>query len=234
MKPTISLLASALATIALTSTAAAQIAITEFLANPIVIADADGEFVELFNFSAQTVNLNGWTITDEGTDSDIISDTDLSMPAGSYLVIAKNKNAFETEFFDGITQPNVIEITALTLANSGDEIILSNANAQIVWSVAYPNGEGNGVAAFLTENVFTTTIWGSATQPGINFTELDPATDAYKPLALYDINKDPGEETNLLDSPEFAVPLRNLTAAFKEILARAPVDHSGSRTAGED
>ena len=50
------ILAAAAALIAPTL-ANAQIAVTEFLANPRTVSDNDGEFVELFNYGTETVNL---------------------------------------------------------------------------------------------------------------------------------------------------------------------------------
>ncbi|MFT5408313.1 MAG: hypothetical protein ACI9NC_001021 [Verrucomicrobiales bacterium] len=174
MKPKLSL---ALATlVALVAPASGQIAITEFFANPTGLSDADGEFVELFNFGTESVNLNGWAISDEDTNSDVISETDLFIAPGGYLVLAKNKAALEGAFFNGLSRSEIIEISALTLANGGDEIIITDRDQQVVWSLAYPNGEANGSAAFLTENNFSISVWGTKDSPGIDFTEIDPAT----------------------------------------------------------
>ena len=51
-----------------TATASAQVAVTEFCASPSTLPDVEGEFVELFNFNTGSVNLNGWTISDAGSD----------------------------------------------------------------------------------------------------------------------------------------------------------------------
>jgi len=155
---------------------AQQVAITEFFANPRTLEDDEGEFVELFNYGTNPVNLNGWTISDEGLDSDLIAESDLILAPGSYLVIARNKAALEAAFFGGLPSLSIVEVSGLTLGNSADEIVISDAEANVIWSVAYPNGEGNGNAAFLSEDNFSTTTWGSTSEPGISFTDIDPAS----------------------------------------------------------
>lgn len=189
------LLASLLAaTCAFAPLAEAQIAVTEFLANP-AIPDNEGEFVELFNFGNETVNLNGWTISDEDIDMDLISGSDLFVPPGGYLVLAKNKAALESAFFGGVAQENIVDLPGLTLANGGDEIIISDSSANVIWSLAYPGRPSSGTATFLSEDVFTTTIWGEKASPGIDFSDLDPASDT---LAYQDndVTEDPDAVTS--------------------------------------
>ncbi len=161
---------------ALIAPASAQIAITEFLANPMTLSDNDGEFVELFNYVTEAVNLKGWTVSHEDIDSELISESDLFVSAGGYLVIAKNKTALEGAFFGGVPQLNIVDVPGLTLKNGHDEIVISDSEANIIWSVAYPSGEANGAAAFLSEDDFTTVMWGSKATPGIDFTDIDPAS----------------------------------------------------------
>ena len=155
---------------------AQQLAITEFFANPTTVPDAEGEFVELFNYGSEVVNLNGWAISDEDNDSDIITDTDLFMNPGTYLILAKNKSALESAFFGGTSRADIIDMPGLTLANGGDEIILSEVESSVIWSIAYPGGAANGNAAFLSEDLFATTVWGSKSSPGIDFSDDDPAS----------------------------------------------------------
>ena len=56
---------------ALTATVSAQVVITEFLAdNKVTLADEDGQFsdwIEIYNTGTATVNLGGWSLTDDPT-----------------------------------------------------------------------------------------------------------------------------------------------------------------------
>lgn len=75
----------------------AQIALTEFLANNQAgLRDADGEtsdWIELLNTSTQTLNLSGWSLTDDPTQPRlwVFPATNLP-PAGYLLVFASGKN----------------------------------------------------------------------------------------------------------------------------------------------
>lgn len=90
--------------------------------------DGDGDletpdWVELHNYSSQTVNLNGWTLADEGATFPL---NGLSIPAGGYLVIAANDcdipgQANNTPCtFDNPPQAN------FKLSKLGDSLVLTN------------------------------------------------------------------------------------------------------------
>ena len=51
----------------------ANIVITEIMQNPDDVGDNDGEWFEIYNAGTETVDLEGWTISDLGTNSHVIS-----------------------------------------------------------------------------------------------------------------------------------------------------------------
>jgi hypothetical protein len=153
-----------------------DIAITEWITNP-VGNDATDEWVELYNFGASPVDIQNWRIQDEDTDDDVITTASLVIPVGGYVIIAKNKAAFEAQWLGGCASGVVIEVSGLTLANTTDEIIIKDASNTTVWSVAYQNDDAVGIAAQYTESpTFTNRIWGSKIAPGVNRTGNDTAT----------------------------------------------------------
>ena len=66
-----------------------DIVITEVMQNPAVLSDADGEWFEVYNGGATPVDMNGWTVRDDGTDSFIIGASTV-VPAGGYAVLGVN------------------------------------------------------------------------------------------------------------------------------------------------
>ncbi|MEL6823079.1 MAG: endonuclease, partial [Calditrichota bacterium] len=50
-----------------------DVIISEIMKNPQVVSDSDGEWFELFNATASPIDINGWTIADDGIDSHVIS-----------------------------------------------------------------------------------------------------------------------------------------------------------------
>ena len=53
-----------------------MLVITEIMKNPVAVEDGAGEWFELFNVTDQPVDINGWTIGDEGVDSHLIKGGD--------------------------------------------------------------------------------------------------------------------------------------------------------------
>jgi len=118
--------------------------ITEWMANPATLADADGEYVEFYNTTSSTIDINGWVLKDDDTDSHTINNGGaLNIPAGGFLVLAIGTSP-------GFTPDYVFSSTAL--ANSGDEIVLMSGATEIA-RINYSNGDpfGAGTSAELND-----------------------------------------------------------------------------------
>ena len=101
-----------------------DIVINEIMQNPDVVSDANGEWFELYNTTDSDINLEGCTISDNGSDSHIIGEL-LTIPANGYAVLAKNVDPLIN---DGITPDYVY---GFTLGNTDDEIILVCGSIEI-------------------------------------------------------------------------------------------------------
>ncbi|WP_052596808.1 LamG-like jellyroll fold domain-containing protein [Aureispira sp. CCB-QB1] len=143
-----------------------EVAIVEWLANPSGI-DAEEEWVEIYNYGSAAVNLRGWRLKDEDTDNALISATDLFLPAGASLILARDKSEFEQHWMKGCANNQVVEV-AMILNNGNDEIVLEDDLGTVVWSVAYQNDEIEGRATHYTEVTYTTSVFGSKASPGVN------------------------------------------------------------------
>lgn len=142
-----------------------EIVITEFLNDPIGTETTD-EWIELYNRGSGSVDLTGWTISDEGSDSDVIGS--VSIAANDFLILAKSKSIFETQWLGGSADARVVEVSGITLANGADEIVLSDATSKVVWSLAYGSDGSSGRATFLSySDNFGTNVFGSASSPGV-------------------------------------------------------------------
>ncbi len=73
-----------------------DIVITEIMNNPFVLSDADGEWFEVYNGGGTPVDLNGWTISDLGTNTHTIAGSAV-VPAGGYAVLGINAAAMASE-----------------------------------------------------------------------------------------------------------------------------------------
>lgn len=78
--------------------AAGPIIINEVMPNPLIINDADGEWIELWNVGSSPQAINGWKITDE-SDEEIIEST-ASIAVGATFVLCRNDDKTENGGID--------------------------------------------------------------------------------------------------------------------------------------
>ncbi len=124
-----------------------DIVITEIMKNPAAVDDGVGEWFELYNTTADPVDLNGWMLEDEGIDSHkIFAYGGVVIPGKGHLVIGKST---DKETNGGVDVDYVC--TNFNLSNKDDEIILS-VYGVIIDQVAYDNGAAfpNTVGAALS------------------------------------------------------------------------------------
>jgi hypothetical protein len=70
-----------------------ELVINEIIQNPDAVSDTNGEWFEVFNPTANPVDMEGWTIEDNGSDSHVINNGGpLVVPAGGYLVLGRDAN----------------------------------------------------------------------------------------------------------------------------------------------
>ena len=95
-----------------------ELVITEIMQNPAGVADAAGEYFEIYNLTPFTINLNGMVISDLGIDSHTVVG-DVFIPAQSYFVFGING--------DFVTNGGVdvnYAYSGLVLGNGADELYL--------------------------------------------------------------------------------------------------------------
>jgi hypothetical protein len=98
-----------------------DVVINEIIQNPAVVGDNAGEWFELYNATASAIDINGWTIKDNGIDNHIIANGGpLMIPAGGFVVLGNNNNVAT----NGGVNVNYNYGTNWFLANADDEVIL--------------------------------------------------------------------------------------------------------------
>ena len=119
--------------------------ISEVMANPAAVSDANGEWFEIFNASTHIVDLNGLTISDNGSNSHTIdANGSLSVLPGNYFVLANNADATSNGGF----VPDYV-YNGFSLANSDDQIIIRRDSIEIT-RLEY-SGSPFGIAGFSAE-----------------------------------------------------------------------------------
>jgi len=112
-----------------------EININEIMYNPSTEqgSDTNMEWLELYNNDTMPINISGWTMDDK-----LISDK--IMQPGDYVVLARNKTAFEAYY--GALPCSVIEATFGLTNNPGDTIVLKNSTGIEMDNVTYINNWG--------------------------------------------------------------------------------------------
>jgi len=102
--------------------------ITEIMANPSAVSDSNGEWFELYNPGNDIFDLNGSSLSDNGSNYHLInSSLPLLINPGEYFVFGKNGNTLEN---GGYNADYVY--SNFTLANTADEIILTDPLGNIL------------------------------------------------------------------------------------------------------
>ncbi|MBV9110528.1 MAG: DNA/RNA non-specific endonuclease, partial [Gemmatimonadetes bacterium] len=110
---------------------ALDVVINEIMANPAGVADADAEYVELWNRGPAAVNLNGFQVQDNSPARETIG-SDVIIPANGFVILGRNTN---TSLNGGITVDYVS--ASVNLANAGDRFRIWAPNGVLLDSVAY-------------------------------------------------------------------------------------------------
>jgi beta-lactamase superfamily II metal-dependent hydrolase len=130
--------------------------------------DTQEEWIELYNNSPMSVDLENWTITDNnGTGSTYTFPQGCTIAAHSYYTVAVNSTGFTNLY--GYAADKYGSIPALN--NTGDALILKNNQGTQKDTVAWEGGAAAGVP----------TSWGSITVPvastGNSIVRTDVTTD---------------------------------------------------------
>jgi hypothetical protein len=113
-----------------------DIVINEIMQNPKAVADTAGEWLEVFNVSSQAVDLDEWTLRDDGSDSHTIQNGGpLLIAPGGYLVLGRNADPAAN---GGV--PVAYHYAGFILANTADEVVLLDPAGTEIDRVAYDGG----------------------------------------------------------------------------------------------
>ncbi|MDX1417767.1 MAG: lamin tail domain-containing protein, partial [Candidatus Promineifilaceae bacterium] len=102
-----------------------DIIVNEIMNNPAAVSDSVGEWFEVYNTTGSAIDINGWTIEDNDTDSHVISSGgSLIVPAGGYLVLGNNTDTAT----NGGAPVAYSYGSSWFLSNSADEVVLFDSS----------------------------------------------------------------------------------------------------------
>ena len=136
-----------------TSFQSGRVVVNEFMKDPTAVGDTHGEWIELLNLESAPVDVEGWSLSDDGSDSTWLDNggAGLFIPAQGMLVLGRDPDPTTN---GGVNIDHVI--TGMTLSNGDDEILLWTPNGVQSDAVRYDDGvnwpDDAGMAVALDPN----------------------------------------------------------------------------------
>jgi len=156
------------------------------------VSDTVGGWLELYNSTGLDIDLNGWTLKDDGSDSHTFT-TSIIVPAGSYFVMGRGADSTVN---GGVNLDHSYGDGVFSMANGADEIVLLSPSSveidRIVYGVGgFPDG-GPGFSISLDPNqlagdnnlaanwCLSTSVFGDGDSgtPGVENDACDPVCEA--------------------------------------------------------
>ncbi|MFT5434697.1 MAG: hypothetical protein ACI9OJ_005411, partial [Myxococcota bacterium] len=194
------------------------VALTEVMAN--ALDEDTGEFIELFNFGSELVDLSGWTIDDGDKVEPLQAYTPggamLLQPGAFALVLDSEYDAGTYAIGPGVLRLRTPDSSIASGLATTDPITLRAADGAVVATFTTPFNPGNGISAErmgLTTDVWLASVCGAS--PGVLGCDVDP-----------------GPTTPSLTTPQVVItevmsnPLNEGTGEFVELYnaGMSPVD----------
>jgi len=137
-----------------------KIVISEIMPNPAQVSDTYGEWLEIYNNDTITIDLTGWVLKDIGNDYHQIEveNGKVIIDPGEYLVMGRSADTLlNGGYYADYEYSNVF------FSNAEDQVILLDADQQIVDEVDYTNAfpYGSGVSMYLTDMNLDNNLAGS-------------------------------------------------------------------------
>jgi len=98
--------------------------ITEIMNNPDAVSDTTGEWFELYNTTGSSIDIDGWTIKDDGSNLHVIDGATggtTTVPANGYLVLGRSSNPADN---GNAPVDYSYGSDGLTLGNGTDEVVV--------------------------------------------------------------------------------------------------------------
>ncbi len=136
-----------------------DVAINEFMAAP---PSNSSEYIEIYNHSSKSLDLQGWTLSDNTQNEGVITSSQFIVPPDSFAVIAPD-NTLESDYPD-ISLVVMNEFPSLN--NGGDQIIIKNNSGTLLDSLAYTSNWGSDEVALERRSIdvagFYQPNWGES------------------------------------------------------------------------
>jgi predicted extracellular nuclease len=180
-----------------------SIIINEIMQNPNAVSDSNGEWMELFNSTDIAIDIDGWKMKDNGSNSHTINNGGpLLIAAGGFLVLGNNSDAGS----NGGLQVDYQYSSGFALSNGDDEIILLDGSDAEVDRVEWDGGSQY------------------PDPTGASMALIDPLLDN-------NVGSNWCESASSYGAGDFGTPGQSNDCGFKPVINEIDYDQPGSDTA---
>jgi len=200
--------------------ASAELAVTEFL-NNVLGNESTNEWMEIYNYGSSPIDLAGYTVSDN-TGTFVFPGGTIA--PGEAIILAQDPAGFAANWPTVSAQVFGPWAPIINLANTDDQIVLSDPSGALLWALGYGDDETAGRATFLATADFSITDYGTELAPLIVRNGDDataPAQIGYEsndatadPLAFSALDGDFGSPGAALPEPATAALLACAAAVF--------------------
>jgi hypothetical protein len=141
------------------------------------IGEQDGrEWVELYNFGKEAVDLKGFQLTDNAQE--VCDIPEVTIKPGDFIIVVlghdyrrlaeDRKKIFETEWLGGKQDPRVVGIEGRFSLQRAQTLMLQNRRRANLWLLGYGADEKPGMSTYLAMDRFDIRHYGTKEKPSIN------------------------------------------------------------------
>jgi len=185
--------------------ASAELAVTEFL-NNVLGNESTNEWMEIYNYGSSSIDLTGYTVSDNNGTFVFPSGT---IAPGEAIILAQGPDAFRANWPTVTAQVFGPWAPIVNLANTDDQIVLSDPSGALLWTLGYGDDETAGRATFLATTDFSITDYGNELSPLVDRNGDDATAPAQIGYESNDATADPlafSAEDDDFGSPGAAMP----------------------------
>jgi phosphatidylserine/phosphatidylglycerophosphate/cardiolipin synthase-like enzyme len=147
-----------------------SIVINEVMYDPLG-TELDGEWVELHNPGSESIDVTGWTISDQEGGVDFTFPA-IDFPPNGFALVRVGSGQNSTAFINGTAEFFMWKTTTL-LSNNGDDVLLSNSTGATVDFMSYGQWGGSSIQPPPAD--FTYSHDNATAQEGFSLARLDAA-----------------------------------------------------------
>jgi hypothetical protein len=110
---------------------------SEVTQNPSAVADADGEWFEVYNTTGAAIDMLNYVITAGGSPNNETISSSVIVPAGGYALFARKSDPLVN---GGLPTPAYDYIDGLNLSNSAQTMRITDDTGALVFEMTYDGG----------------------------------------------------------------------------------------------